>query len=280
MALQIKNQSRFGYIPDRPDHRDYKLAKTAPSVLLPPVEPVNHMVRGFIARYPHAYDQENIGSCVANATGQEFQFVRNVAPRSRLQIYFEARRLQGWENEDTGCFIRDAMKVLAQLGAGRESWWPYDTTKFAVDPPLKVDRDALLRRIMTYYRLETRADFRRCLLEDYTFVAGITVYDYFVGAEAARFGIIPMPMPTEREQGGHAVLCIGYDDDFINSDWAKAAVAAGFPIHAVPKRVYIFRNSWGPWGHQGNFAIDADYIESNDLCGDCWTQRRYEVKTQ
>ena len=278
MSLSIKAVNRLGYIPDRPDHRDYKLSMIRPPVQLP-VEPVNYIVKGFLEKFPVAYDQGNLGSCVANASGQEFCFVRKVAPRSRLQIYYESRRLENSINQDAGCYIRDAMKVLAQLGAGRETWWPYVEENFAVDPPLKVDRDALLRRIMTYYRLESRADFRRCLLENFTFVCGITVYDYFVTEQAARFGIVPMPLQSERDIGGHAVLVIGYDDDFINSDWAKSAVAAGLPIHAIPKRVYIVRNSWGPkWGHQGNFAIDASYIESTDLCGDCWTQRPYEVK--
>lgn len=284
MALRVKTQARLGYLPDTPDRRDYRLCSVRPPVQLP-VEPVNHIVKGFLERFPTAYDQGNLGSCVANSSGQEFCFVRNVMPRSRLQIYYEARRLQGWQNEDNGCYIRDAMKVLAQLGAGRETWWPYIEDKFDVDPPLKVDRDALLRRIMTYYRLESKADFRRCLLENYTFVCGITVYDYFVDVpvfgmpKASHFGIIPMPLRTEKDQGGHAVLVIGYDDDFINSDWAKAAVAEGFPLHAIPKRVYIVRNSWGPnWGRKGNFAIDAEYIENNNLCGDCWTQRPYEVK--
>jgi hypothetical protein len=185
---------------------------------------------------------------------------------------------------DSGCYPRDCMKVLAQLGAGRESWWPYkdDGETFKVDPPLKVDRDALLRRIMTYYRLNTGGDFRTCLLQNHPFMAGITVYTDFVeyGGKVEKFGIVPLPQAYERAQGGHAVLVIGYDNDFINSDWAKAAVAAGYPIHMVPKRVYIVRNSWSPqWGNKGDFAIDADYLENWRLCGDCWTQRKYEVGT-
>jgi hypothetical protein len=282
MPLTVKTPARKGYIPDIPDDRDYLYADTAPLMAIeaPIREPVRQIVKNFHKKFPVAYDQDIIGSCVANASGLMFCYVRNVTPRSRLQIYYEARRLINMTDVDSGCYIRDAMRVLAQLGAGRETWWPYVPDKFKEDPPLKVDRDALLRRIMTYYRLTCREEYRRCLLENHPFVGGITLYDQFMSDRTAKFGIVPLPATGEKSHGGHAVLIIGYDDDFINSDWAKNAVAQGFPIHAIPKSVYIVRNSWGPdWGNKGDFAIDAEYINNSRLCRDCWTQRKYEVGT-
>lgn len=263
----------FGYIPDLPDHLDYKL-KALPPCRTVEVQPPKHLVRNFIRDFPKAYDQGNIGSCVANSSALEFRRVAGCTDRSRLAIYYRARLMEGTIHSDAGCYIRDAMKILAEQGAGSERYWPYDTSKFAVEPPQRELHDAAKHKITNYYRLETRDDFRRCLLEDYTFVCGITVYDYFVGQEAARFGIIPWPQESERSQGGHAVLCYGYDDDFRNSDWAKAALQAGLALDKIPEKVYIFRNSWSnAWGHNGDFAIDARYIESRDLCGDAWTQR-------
>ncbi len=274
MALTIKTQEGLGYLPDQPDQRDYLFADTAPLMAIeaPIREPVSHIVKDFYKKLPTAYNQFNIGSCVANAVGAMFCFVRNVFPRSRLQMYYEARRLINMTEVDSGCYIRDMMKVTSQLGAGRETWWPYDVNKFKIDPPLKVDRDALLRRIMTYYRVQGREEFRRCLLENHPFATGIAIYDSFYTPNAERFGIIPTPQRTEKSHGGHAILCIGYDDDFINSAWAKEAVAAGYPLHGIPKQVYIMRNSW-------DFAIDAAYVENPYLCRDSWTQRKYEVGT-
>jgi hypothetical protein len=266
-------EPHFGYIPDLPDHLDYKLRALAPCRDTA-VQPPNHLVKNFLTDFPNAKDQGRIGSCVANSSGLEAERVLRVPPRSRLQIYYDARKMEGTLGSDTGCYIRDAMKVISANGAGSEDLWPYDTSKYNRAPPRKERTDAAKHKVTNYYRLETRDDFRRCLLEDYTFVCGITVYDYFVGDEAAKYGIIGWPQPSERSQGGHAVLCYGYDDNFRNSDWAKAANQAGLSLDKIPEKVYIFRNSWGnDWGHNGDFAIDARYIESNDLCGDAWTQR-------
>lgn len=263
----------FGYIPDLPDHLDYKLKALAPCREVE-VQPPKHEVRNFLTDFPNAYDQGRLGSCVANSSGLQFKRVANCTDRSRLQIYYDARKMEGTINSDNGCYIRDAMKILAEGGAGSEKYWPYDVSKFAVEPPKRERRDAAKHKITNYYRLETRDDFRRCLLEDYTFVCGITVYDYFTSREAAKYGIIKWPEQTERSQGGHAVLCYGYDDNFRDSDWAKRANQSGLSLDKIPQTVYLFRNSWSnAWGQMGNFAIDSRYIESNDLCGDAWTQR-------
>lgn len=219
-------------------------------------------------------DQGYLGSCVGCAVASMHGYVRGVAQRSRLQIYYEARRLQGWQEWDTGAFIRDGVKVIATLGAGREAWWPYVETKFAEDPPLTVDRDALLRRIFTYYRLQSRTDYRKCLAQGFPFVIGFTVYDRFMNSRTALTGIVPMPVSTEKPQGGHAVTVIGYDSKFRDSVWAKDAVAQGFPLVDIPEDVYIVRNSWGVnWGHRGDFAIDARYLDLPYYASDAWTIR-------
>lgn len=236
--------------------------------------PVSRMVPS-IEKLP-VLDQLNTSSCVGHSVAEMMTHVRKVTLRSRLQIYYEARRLIGETDQDNGCYIRDAIKVIANLGAGREAWWPFDVENVKVDPPLKVDRDALLRKVFHYASLEGRNDYEHCLVQGYPFVIGFTCYDEFVNpnSNVARFGILNLPRANERVQGGHAVLVIGYHHDFRNSAWAKAAVAAGFPADQIPKRVYIVRNSWGPkWGNKGNFAVDADYFENLNLADDAWTIR-------
>jgi len=67
------------------------------------------------------------------------------------------------------------------------------------------------------------------------FVFGITVYESFESAAVSKTGKMPMPKPSEKVLGGHAVLAVGYDD---------------------AAQRFIVRNSWGKgWGVQGYFTM-------------------------
>jgi len=271
VTVEPRSQSRFGWMPDHPDIRDYpysaKLGAQEAAVQLPQ--------SAVVAKFPKhvpVVDQGNLGSCVGNSVAALHSYVRNVSMRSRLQIYYEARRMIGMENEDSGAYIRDAMKVISTLGAGRESWWPYDESKYTVDPLDKVDRDGLKRRIFNYYRLEDGQAYRTCLAAGFPFVIGFSVYSAFMSADTAAHGVVNWPVRGERFQGGHAVLVYGYDDDFANSEWAGRS---SLPAQRIPKSVYICRNSWGTdWGYNGDFAIDSMYLENPNLADDAWTARR------
>jgi len=62
-----------------------------------------------------------------------------------------------------------------------------------------------------------------------------------------------MPGNDDKEDGGHAMLCCGFDDN---------------------KQVFIIRNSWGPnLGDQGYYYIPYAYMINNNLVDDCWTIR-------
>jgi len=53
---------------------------------------------------------------------------------------------------------------------------------------------------------------KNCLISSFPFVVGISVYQSFESASVAITGIVPMPNPKDQCLGGHAVICIGYDD--------------------------------------------------------------------
>jgi hypothetical protein len=226
-------------------------------------------------------DQGNLGSCTGCSSSYMFQWERRVVPRSILQVYYEARRRNGETNEDSGAYVRDAVLVLRQLGAGRASYWPYVEENVFIDPPLKVDRDALLRRLFDAYALEnkdgTGDEYRHCLASHHPLVLGFTVYSGFMRSRVAQFGIYPAPDITkEYVLGGHAVCVVGYDNDFPNSDWAKHAVANGYPTNLLPKKVFIIRNSWGTgWGRDGDVAIDASFLSDLQFADDAWTGRNF-----
>ena len=76
-----------------------------------------------------------------------------------------------------------------------------------------------------------------CLASGYPFVFGFTVYESFESPQVAKTGIVPMPGPTEKVVGGHAVVCVGYDDT---------------------KQQFIVRNSWGD--ELGNSGLLPDAL--------------------
>lgn len=281
MVDEIKTVKKFGWVPEFPDIRDnnYLLAKMPKAATRSNIEIENpaDRIAEAVARVLPPEDQGNTGSCVGWATGTVYSFVHNVARRSALQIYYEARRLLGpqYLRVDTGSHIRDAMKYVSNYGAGRDSFWPNVETKFDEDPPEFVDRDALKRKKNTYIPITTPEEFRRCIMDEaFPFEIGFSVYGNFQNQLTYRYGIVNMPSGSML--GGHAVTVMpgGYIDNFHAHPAAQAALASGVPLSGLPTRVYHCRNSWGvDWGYSGDFFIAADYLENPSLADDGWTLR-------
>jgi C1A family cysteine protease len=96
-----------------------------------------------------------------------------------------------------------------------------------------------------------------CLADGFPFVLGFSVYSSFESDEVAKTGIVPLPQPNEEQCGGHAVLCVGYNDATQN---------------------FLVRNSWGSsWGQGGHFWINYSYLTNPNLASDFWTLRTVET---
>lgn len=237
-----------GCTPDIPDHMDYRFAPPT-IVTLPEVVDLRN------TNMPAIQDQGNLGSCTAHAALAAMEYMHGVQglPEfwfSRLFAYYNAR----WhKKEDEGCTIRSMFYNLAHKGDCNELVWPYEINRFAQRPPAKAYSAARLDRIPRYMRLhQDRQTLQSTLVLALPIVCGIGVYPSFLTEEVAQTGIIPIPSPTERLQGGHAILLVGYTT-------LNAAL------------YYIFRNSWGTgWGLQGYGFIPAVYIEDRNLSFDHW----------
>jgi C1A family cysteine protease len=240
---------KYHWKKDVPDNRD-SLFAPAPSTVIPP-----HVdLRPFCSPVE---DQGQIGSCTGNSIAGAIEFIdyknNNKIDVSRLFIYYQERVLEHDVKVDGGGLIRDGIKQCAKLGAPLESLWPYDVSKFAVKPTHEAYADALNRRISSYHRIVGLEDALKCLAEGFPFVFGFTVYESFESNSVAATGIMPMPKANEKNLGGHAVLCVGYD--------------------TATKRL-IVRNSWGPnWGQAGYFTMPFDYVTTPGMSDDFWTVR-------
>ena len=250
----------YGARPDLPDERDhrkvYKESEIPSATHFPTVD---------IRRYvDHIYDQKALESCTANslcgAYGLDLKKQSETLAEgykyfnpSRLFLYYNTRELEGSVESNVGATIRDTIKSLNRLGLCKESDWPYDVSKFTEKPPESCYAAARGNILCKYQRLNQDIDqFRACLKEGSPFVFGFNVYTSFHCAENTAMGKMPVPNPSdpsEKKEGGHAVMAVGYDD--------------------AAKHVVVL-NSWGEgWGDKGYFYMPYDFIVGNE-CYDFW----------
>ncbi|QZN98176.1 peptidase [Symbiopectobacterium purcellii] len=255
--------SRLGYVPDIPDIRDvhYRPDET----LMHKLPPVVDLTPTF-----SVYDQGRIGSCTANALAGAVQYERAVNGESpdftpsRLFIYYNERVIEGSVDYDAGAMLRDGIKALHKIGVCPEKKWPYDDTPPAHDggafpsgaPARKKPNSSCYqeasRYVITRYE-RVRQDIshlKNCLAGGTPFVFGFTVYDSWLNGTIPPPTQIPMPEQKDRPVGGHAVLCVGYDDR---------------------TQLFRIRNSWGASvGEKGYFLMPYDYMIHPHLASDFW----------
>lgn len=248
------NVARYGWIRDLPDHRD--LFYGAVRATVGPL-PTRVDLR---PQCPPPYDQGELGSCTANALAGalEFDEIRGGSHipwiPSRLFIYYNERALEGTVGTDSGAQIRDGIKVIVREGVCPESEWPYDISRFAEKPSARAYTEASHDRISSYFRLpQSTLQLKACLADGFPFVFGFSVFSSLESESVARTGIIPLPQPGDSLIGGHAVACVGYDDD---------------------RHLFTIRNSWGSnWGDSGYGYLPYSYLTDPGLAADFWTIR-------
>ena len=268
---QLKNyffpptiKRRYNWVRDAIDHRDvkfkYKITR------LPPAVDLRQMC-------PPIADQGQLGSCTAHAlagalgflemqeealseTGQAEEFGAGYFPFSRLFIYWNERVIEGDTSADNGAQLRDGITSLANTGACSELLWPY-ILQNAFNAPLPTCfAQASLHKISSYQSLDGTdiSALKSCLAAGYPFVFGFQVFASFESRAVATNGIVPMPSPTDAPQGGHAVMCVGYNDT---------------------NQTFIVRNSWSAsWGQSGYFEMPYAYMIDLNLCNDFWVLRK------
>ncbi|MEY9998017.1 C1A family cysteine protease [Streptomyces sp. V4I8] len=266
----------MGWLPDRPDIRDY--TKAAPQV------DAFLGASGLISRAPVAppplvdlrskcspiVDQGELGSCTANAATGVLEYFQiqssgSFTPASRRFIYKATRNFLGVQG-DTGAYLRSTMGALALFGVPPERFWAYDVELFDDEPPAFCYAFASNYQALMYYRLdppgislnELLTDIKASLAAGLPAMFGFPVYS---SIEQATEGNIPFPSSRESVLGGHAVVAVGYDDN-------RAIMN---PLdNGTTKGALIIRNSWGvSWGDNGYGYLPYDYV-TEGLADDFW----------
>ena len=208
------------------------------------------------SKFPPPFDQGNLGSCTANALCGIISYDLGQTKNkyfigSRLFLYYNERKLENDIPDDAGAQLSDGVKVLCTYGICPEAEWPYDVSKFASKPPDKCYEDATIHHAIQAKNIRNDLlSMKEALSNGYPFVVGIMIYDSFQSKAVALSGMVPMPSSHENCLGGHAVACVGFDDQ---------------------KQVWIMRNSWGTnWGDRGYFYLPYAYLLNCKLASDLW----------
>nr|WP_275403885.1 LamG-like jellyroll fold domain-containing protein [Pseudonocardia acidicola] len=210
--------------------------------------------------FPPVYDQGRMNDCTAHAMAAALHVVlkrqqaRDVAPLSRLFIYYNERKDEGTLGQ--GLYgrpvqMRDCLQSVAKVGCCPEELWPYQIEALDRPPPAPLYVVAARRRVTTYERVVQDLDhLKACLWSGFPFVFGIRMFSGFPAYGSSGVAEVPVPAPTERPLGGHALLAVGYDDR---------------------RQVFIVRNSWGAtWGDGGFAYLPYRYLTDPYLSFDHW----------
>ncbi len=253
---------QFGWLPDYPDTRDYTTNTEEIKILLPKTKTLDKIdLRKYCSPI---VDQGALGSCTANAASGIVEYFQNkncgtCAPASRLFIYKATRNLMQTRG-DSGAYIRTTMGALALFGCPPEKYLEYNIDKFDNEPEAFCYSFAQNYQALKYFRLdehgltpnETLNNIKETLCKKIPAMFGFTVYS---SIRNSIDGKIPFPSKTEKVLGGHAVVCVGYDDS-LDIGTCKGA--------------FIIRNSWGPsWGDNGYGYLPYDYLLKG-LAQDWW----------
>src|SRR6218665_3016114 len=197
--------------------------------------------------FPTPGDQGNLGSCVGWSTGYAF-----------ASFYFSAKNQWGKPTDyskvmspayiyngirecncgpDCGSYIADALELMKTKGVVSWKQMPY-SDKDCTKPMEDEFSQAINYKIKGYNRLANKLNFneyKQYLSNDVPVIIGVPLgagFDNIGNNSTATFKC------TQVEEGGHAMLVVGYDDT---------------------KKAFKIMNSWGKnWGDKGHIWVDYD----------------------
>jgi C1A family cysteine protease len=197
-------------------------------------------------RLTTTYDQLNLGSSVANALVSAYHFLNPLcAARSRLFLHYNEMKL------GEGSTIASGICALKKYGICPENMWQYQNIikRSKIRPNKKCYAEAFKHNIIDANHITQEIEeLKQCLYLENPFVFGIYLFESFESPNTIKTGIVNFPLISEDFLGGHAMLCVGYDDE---------------------KSCFIVKNSWSEyWGDGGYCYIPYKYMLDPYLAGD------------
>lgn len=199
---------------------------------------------------PPIKNQGSIGSCGGFAFGAAYEILkkkkdyRYLWDVSELFIYYCARGFQGWEQKDSGIYLRDGCKALVKFGASLELFHPYVAKNLAKYPSWMASFAGRATKAKTYYRCYSTGSIMEAVAQGFPVVFGMYVYWNYLTLKKH----VVYNTKKGDYKGGHAQVIVGYDNNL---------------------KAFLVRNSWGPkWGNGGYALVSYDVVEESLI--DAW----------
>lgn len=263
-----------GYIPSGHDDRDasFDLIRGSMNDLGAENATVDEHI---IPRFVPVRNQTALGSCVAWTFTDTAEILLGIemdkgeipaekdengviiVPKlSDLFLYWLCRLVMGTVDRDSGTQLRIAAKQLKNVGICPEATWPYDISKFKVDPGLEARTIASDNRLEGFYALNSYGkqrldDIDAAINANHPVPFGTTVGTNFQNPE--RNTVLDVPQDSI---GGHAMSIVG-----------RRRRANG-------AREYLLLNHWSDqWADDGLVWVTENYILW-EMTSDLWVGTR------
>jgi C1A family cysteine protease len=206
-------------------------------------------------RFPPVRNQGGRGTCVAHATVAVREYLADELHRpggestqsdlSEQFVYWACKERDNYAG--SGTWIHHAMAVLQEQGVCTEQVWPYNAGSLSGNegqgpPPADAESQALAHRIDSSESLHPRWTdaLRQHLAQERPVAFAVPVFTYWFSEPVSSTGDIRLPLSTDKVEGGHAMVMVGYEDD-------PDVPGGGY---------FLVRNSWGTntWGRDNAVA--------------------------
>jgi C1A family cysteine protease len=232
----------FACHPDPIDSRDLY----ADQVMLEPTTVIKRQV-DLTPKFSMIENQGELGSCVAQSIVGAIELYEKTdntfIDRSRLYVYYNGRLIMGTVNEDSGMYVRDALKACQKYGVCVESIWPYELKLWKTQPTKEAYADGANFKINKYLKLNENDVAQACSMLDkgVPVIFGQYCFNSITSTKILNDGILEMPSSDEKNQGGHCTVLVGYDLD---------------------TQYFKVRNSWGnAWGKGGYYFMPFQFYQ-------------------
>ena len=147
--------------------------------------------------------------------------------------------------------------------------WPYVYLKYTQAPPIETSFAALNYQGVTYalidkpgLQMSSTASVKTFWLQDILWSLDLIVYPSLWAGRILM--VVPSPVPTKNEQihDGHAIVAVGYDDNYVTTNTTDNSTSTG---------ALFIKNSWETtWANAGYGYLPYWYLQ-NGHASDFWT---------